>query len=210
MTITSRGFDQAIVSLNKMRRIALVLWCMDRAFKILDGVQLLEDQPSVRPIRDAATALWKGPGDAWSSGALKQLREQCEAYDSEAVHISSIDTQMLSPLFTGIPFIKQDHIVNAITDTVSIVWFLTKVISTAEATDVIGALEAYYDIFYQPTWDLLTGDKKSVRPDELGKVRQNEENTEPLKSALDLVDKHIQFLQDAAESSVVDKRLRGC
>ena len=210
MTITQRAFDGAVGSLHKMHRIALVLWCMDRAFKILDGVQLREDKPSVLPICDAAKILWRGPGDPWSAEALEQLRVRCEAYDSESVHISSVDIQALSPLFPGIPLIKQDHIVNAVTDTVSIIWFLTKVISAGEADDVIDALKAYYDIFYQPTWDFLTRDQKSVSPDEMAQVRQNEENAEPLKSALDLLGNHIQFLQQVAEISFVDKRLRGC
>ena len=54
-----------------------------------------------------------------------------------------------------------------------------------------------------------TRGKTSVTPAEMKLVRQVEEATDPLKSALELLENHVEFLQGIDEISFGDLRLRG-
>jgi hypothetical protein len=204
------NLSPVVEGLAPHQRIALMLWCLDGAFKILDSVQL-EGSEGLRvlAIRRAAEDLWQGPGDAWASSKLDGLRDACEAYDAELLAVRQLDRASLERIFGDSSLLNTDVITNAITDCVSIAWSLAKVIPVGELDKTVDGLAAYYDMFCQPTWNRLTVDKMTISPDEMRAVSRQLLETEPLKSVHERFNAQAAFLQQIRVVDFSDPRLRG-
>ena len=204
-------FSNILSSLNGLsahHRIAMILWCMERAFTLLDATTLVARGYDFRRLRRTSMGLWAGPGPTWSAEYLEGLRGLCEEYNSEVVRIVATDDRILGLLYSDPQLVREDHIYNALTDTVAIAYASTGLIPAADTENVVQAMESYYDIFYQPTWDKLTEGKSVVTPPEMALVRQAQDSAEPLRTALEQVDLHLRLLSGIETISFNDVRLR--
>jgi len=199
-----------VMGLGTLHRIALTLWCMDRAFTGLDAIAVTGDEGRrLAVIRSRGLNLWHGSGPAWSAQELESLRQKCEAYDAERLRWHARNDAILNRVFGNSEWVSDDDVTNAITNAVSIVWSLTSVIPDAETDNVIQALEAYYDIFYQPTWERLTAGQREVSPGEMGAAEAKLGDTDPLKKAAAELKMHAARLREMELVSLDDPQLRG-
>jgi hypothetical protein len=208
MSTALEPLTKQVLKLGQAQRIAMILWCMDRASAVLDAVTLNDAGQEIRDILDQSRELWNGPG-AWSSQFLQRLKDQCESYDAESLEIEAKDSKPLDRLFPGPTDVTGDHLINAVTQAVSLVWSAATIIPRAEKEEVANALEAFYDTFYQPTFDYLTRDRTEIDPGQIAEVHRVVDSTNPLKSALEAMEAHIQLLESMKEISFSDAKLRG-
>jgi hypothetical protein len=188
----------AIVSLTNGldtdHRIALAFWCMDKTFPVLDAITFRDEEYDFAKLRGRATALWNGPGEAWSRENLEDLIRHCEVFDAACVAIAAIDGTRLGLVFSDPKLVNDDQVYNALIGIVSIVYATAELILGVNADGATQALKAYYDVFYQPTWDHLATGKMAVTPKEMAAMDQCVDSTEPLRTALEQVERYIDHL----------------
>jgi hypothetical protein len=122
------------------------------------------------------------------------LIRHCEAFDAACVAIAAIDGTRLGMVFSDPKLVNEDQVYNALIGIVSIVYATAELILEVHADSATQALEAYYDIFYQPTWDHLATGKIAVTPKEMAAVDQIVDSAEPLRTALEQVERYIDHL----------------
>jgi hypothetical protein len=199
----------AINGLSPLHRIAMVFWCMDRAFATFDAVTFGRDAYGLPKLHNMAMALWNGPGESWSMKHLGDLKSLCTAFETDLTSIEAIDYKLLGLAFSEPALVSRDHIYNAMIDTVSVVYHAASMLPEAKVGNVGQAMEAYYDIFYQPTWDHLTEGKVTITLQEMAMARQQQEAAEPLRTALQQIEAHLRLLGGLDVTSFDDVRLRG-
>jgi hypothetical protein len=200
---------ELLSSMGALNAIASAMWCMDRGLRIISAVNYSGNVGLLDSICRRADALWGGPGESWNFKALTELQRAC--MDDPDLAVQKRDGRLVSSYFGSNDLVSDDHLVNAATNTISMVSSVCEAIKREGLYLGLfdAVVSAYEDIFYQPTWDELTRGKSEVSPFEMRQVRLIQEDTNPLKAALEDLLVHLKVIRGYAVVTWGDNALRG-
>ena len=206
-TFQNKNLVSNIERLRPEASIALALWCMDRSLDIFAAVTLRSNFQSTQIpfFIERANRLWYAPDnhDAYETSNF------CARFNIEAVIIEEVNESILKRLFFGYESVTLDQAVNAILDSVAIVSAASRLRNHSAGNECLGSiLESYYDIYYQPTFDLLT-EENEITQEVFSRAMELLERTDPLMSALRLLEAQVSFLSSLESIDFADLCLRG-
>ena len=171
---------------------------MDRSFILIDAIRLPANSDQFKILKEVhrqGLTLWSASELAWSTKHTRSLQSNCELFDIDDVEFEAIDQAVLKRLFPEPASIQNNHMLNGIVDALQITHSAAAFIESNDEGEIRKALDAYYDIFYQPTVD--SGHCANI------------ETKEPLKYGLIKLQQHVTLLKQSTTVSFGDIALRG-
>ena len=208
-TFSNPSLVSKMLALEAPRSFALALWCLDRSLAIFNVAELERTPLAVKvsDVRRRAEMFWTVHG--LSGDEIHPVRDFCDAFDIEEIEIKAIDAAQLRRFFPGCDEVAQDNIINAMLNSAAILSSILRSSKDESAESLSAIFESYYDIYYQVTYDVLRGTECVIVPELSTKIEAALNTTDPLRTALRLLEAQADLLSSIDKVAFTDPRLRG-